>query len=152
MTGCGERTGSAGGLVDRALVRVAIVDVILDFGYYPDGAHLRVEYLRHRLFEGLFLVVPSAAFDEETIDVDAIFCTLRQIEFGLVRDYLEVKVDCVDGNDVFSGKVLLGASQEGLCEIETRYPVNRWLTIINPILDELQPCQEILNPGCQWLE
>lgn len=133
-------------LVDRALVRVAVVDLGLLLREHPNGLHLREEYLRHRFFECFFLLIPSAALDKESVDEDAIFCRLGQVIFGFIRNDLEIKVNRVDGDHVLSGEVLLCACQERLRKIEARDPEDWRRAVVNPILNEFQACQEILNP------
>ena len=49
-------------------------------------------------------------------------------------EYLELEVQLVDGNLVFSRVILPGSSEEGLCEKEAGYPEHVWFTIVVPIL------------------
>ena len=119
VTSCRQGTGSPSGLVDWALVRMAIVDQILLLWQDPNALHLGEEDLWHGLFECLLPFVPSGSFNEETVDVHAVFWLLGEIVLGLIGDDDEVEVNLINGNHMLSGIVLLGASQERLCEEES---------------------------------
>lgn len=121
-----KSTSSSGRLVDWALVRMTVVDLVLYFGNDPNSFHLRVKYFGHRFLQSFLLLVPATAFSKESIDVDTVFCWFGQVIFGFIGDHFEVKVNCINGNDVFSREVLLCTCQEGLSEVETRDPENWW--------------------------
>lgn len=125
---------------------MTVVNVSLLLGDDPDGFHLSEEYLWLRFLECFLLLIPSAAFNEESLDEDAVLCWFAKIVLVFVRNDLEVKVNGIDGDHILSCVVLLGTSQEGLCEIEARDPEYWWCTMVNPVLDELEASQEVLDP------
>jgi len=49
---------------------------------------------------------------------------------------------------VLSGEVLLNSSEETLSEEESRDPIAWWLSLINPVIDELKSLNEINDVGC----
>lgn len=106
MACCGECTRSSGLLVNWAAVGMSVVDFGSVLWLNMDHLHLRVEDLRIRLFKGLLPFVASAALNEKTVDVNTILWSLVGINLGLVKD-LEVHVDLIDSDDIFSSVVLL---------------------------------------------
>ena len=59
---------------------------------------------------------------------------LRLVVIIFVIQHLKVEAEQIDGDAVFPGIVLLGASEEGLREEESRYPENVGRTIVKPVL------------------
>jgi len=111
VTSGGKGSCSSSLLVNWAAVGVSIVNVSLVLWHDVDHLHIGVKNLWIRLFQGFLSVVPSAAFNEKTVDVNSIFWWLAGVYLSLVKD-LKVHVDLINGNDILSSIVLFGASEE----------------------------------------
>jgi hypothetical protein len=85
----------------------------------PDVRHLSVEDLRVRLCQDIILTAPSAAFQEETVDVGTILSSSLKVVLLRVAHNLEIEIDLINWDHMLSGIVLLDACQETLCEEET---------------------------------
>lgn len=64
-----------------------------------------------------------------------------------MADHSEVKVYLVDGNHVLPSIVLLASCKETLSEEESRDPELGRGSVVDPILHELEPCNEVVDPG-----
>lgn len=73
VTGGGERTCSSGGLVNWALVSVAIIDLVPLARQNPNALHGGEELPWLRFLEGFLLLVPSGTFRVQSVDVNTIF-------------------------------------------------------------------------------
>jgi len=71
-----------------------------------DHLHLSVQDFRVGLLKGLFSFIPSASFNEKTVDMNTIFWSSIWINLRLIKN-LEVHIDLINGNDVLSSVVLL---------------------------------------------
>jgi len=66
--------------------------------------------------------------------------------------YLEVILQLVNGDLVFTGIVLQGTCEEGLREEEARDPECGRRTLLDPLSEEVDPLIEIIDPGGKRLE
>jgi hypothetical protein len=103
-----------------------------------------------RLFQDTLINIPSAAFNEETPNVGAIWCWLSSVCLFLV-DNFEVKLNLINGCSVLSCEVLLNTSEETLSEVESRDPIIRWFSILDPRIDEFESLDEVDNVRGKWL-
>ena len=68
-----------------------------------------------------------------------------------VKDVV-LKTELINRDGVFTGVVLLDSSQESLCEEETRDPIRRRCATIEPIAEELESSEEIVDIASDWFQ
>lgn len=100
----------------------------------------------------LLLATPAATFQEESVNVSTVFGSTLNVVFGGVAHDLEVEIDLIDSNDVLTSVVLLHTSEERLSEEETGDPEGLRCAVVNPILEELKPLDEVKHPRSEWLQ
>ena len=149
VTGRRQSTEALKCLVDRAFIAVGLD--LLSARLHPDEWHLGEEHLRLRLFKSSLLFIPTAAFEEHTVDVGTIWSLSLAIELRINHDFV-VPLDLIDGDRVLSGVVLLETSQETLGEEETGDPVVGRLAFLDPLFNEVQTLDEIDNVTRQRLQ
>lgn len=94
--------------------------------------------------------IPSSSFKEESMNITTIsrlLLYIRDLNFKI----FEFKRKFIDSDDIFSGEVLKGSSQEGLREEETWNPECFRCAVIDPFLKETDSCIEIFGPGSKRL-
>ena len=74
------------------------------------------------------------------------------VVYECLYTYLKLEAALVDGYGVLSGVVLHGAGEEGLREEEAREPEDGGFAVVVPVLQELEPGQEICDVATQRLE
>jgi len=103
----------------------------------------------------MLLKVPSCTFHLQTIAVTTVFrssvACVDHIQSPFIFDD-EGEGQLINGDFVFSSKVLLGTSDEGLWEDELVKPKDVWKSIFNPPVNELNSTNKIVKPGSQWLQ
>ena len=119
MTSGRQGTSTSRSLVDGANVAVPTIDITHLRWLEPDVWHLNVKDLRVRLCQDTVFRAPSAAFQEETIDVGTILGSCLNVVLLRVAQDLEIEIDLINWDHMLSGIVLLDTSQEALCEEET---------------------------------
>jgi hypothetical protein len=114
-------------------------------GHQPHDGHRRDKHLGVRLIEVLVVGVPSASFNEQTVDEGTIVGFLRCINTLGIRDDLEVVLDGIDRNLVLSGIVLLHTSKETVSEMEAGNPEAWRVIFIDPFLVLLESLHQVNN-------
>jgi hypothetical protein len=152
VTSGGQGTSTSRSLVDGASVAVPAIDFTHLGRLEPDVRHLSVEDLRMRLGQHIVLAAPSAAFQEETVDIGTILGSGLKVVLLRVAHDLEIEIDLINWDNMLSGIVLLDTCQETLCEEETREPESLRGTIIYPVLHELESLDEVENPRSERLQ
>ena len=95
------------------------------------------------------LLVPFCPFKVQAIDVDTIG-RFRCFVVNLIDiDVLKVKRNLVDVDFMLPRVILECASEEGMGEENTRQPAHDRLALFNPLVEEIQAFQEILNVATQ---
>lgn len=148
MTGCWKGTSALAGLVDWAVVVRIVFDLLVSAGFEPYHRTLNKEYLSIRFIQQACLVIPLAPFNEHTAHVN----TILWWGWVLILDYFKVESQLINGDQVLTSVVLHGTCQETLSEVELIDPVERWNTVIDPILEEFQSLFEILDIATQGFE
>ena len=151
MARSGQSTEPLERLVDGARVGVLLDDVGLPVRLHPDEGHLGEEDLGLGLLKRALFVVPSAPFDEQSIDVGAIGSLLRLVEAAVVL-HLVVPIDLIDRDHVLSREVLLETGEERLSEEEAGDPEVGRLALFDPLADEVQSFNEVDNVRGKRLE
>lgn len=98
------------------------------------------------------IVVPLATFEIHTVGDAAALWLLLDIIWLLVIIELEAEGNLVDSDSISSGVVLQVASEEGLWEEESGYPVDDWGTTGDPLVQEIDSSVAIVDPGSKWLQ
>ncbi len=119
MTSGRQGTSTSRSLVDWANVAVPTIDITHLGWLEPDVRHLNKEDFRVRLCKDPIFTAPSAAFQEETVDVGTILGSFLNVVLLRVAQYFEIEIDLIDWDHMLSGIILLDTSQETLCEEET---------------------------------
>jgi hypothetical protein len=94
-----------------------------------------------RLLQCTLFIVPSATFQEETVNIGTILC--RLVGVYLVIQYLEIELNQINGNGVLPCIVLLDSREETLREVKSRDPVVGWLSMLDPVTDELESLDKV---------
>lgn len=121
-------------------------------GHQPHDGYGRDQNLGVRLVEVLVVGVPSATFNEETVDEGTIVGLFARINTLGVRDDLEVVLDGIDGDLILSGIVLLHTSKETVSEMEARNPEDSSGSVINPALVLLESLHQVDNERSKRFE
>lgn len=148
VTCCHQGSTTLTCLVNGAIVVHVVLDFSLEARLEPDHRSFDEEDLRVTLIQASPLGVPLASFYKHTIDVDTVF---RRSGI-LFLDNFKIEDQTINGNTVFTGIVLDRTCQETLSEIEPIDPVERWQTLINPGLEELQALLEVSYISTKWLQ
>ena len=144
-----EHTESLKRLIDGALVAVAIED--LSARLEPNEGHLSEQNLGLRLIKGSLLLVPTASFDIEAVNVGTVSGCLFFVEIAVLHNFV-IPLDLIDSDGVLPRIVLLQASKETLGEEESTDPVVGRLAILDPPLNEAKTLNEINDVACKWLQ
>lgn len=121
-------------------------------GHQPHDGHRRDQDLGVGLIKVLVVRVPSASFDEQTMDKGTIIGFLRCIDTLGIRDNLEVVLDGIDRNLVLSGIVLLDTSKETVSEMEAGNPEACRVIFIDPSLVLFESLHQVDNEGSKGLQ
>jgi len=70
----------------------------------------------------------------------------------LVLEDVEVESKEVDGDGVLARIVLLDPGQKGLSEEKPRQPEHRWRIVVEPILQEFETSQEVVDIATKRLQ
>jgi len=138
--------------VERALIRVVTLQLRRLHRHQPHDGERTQEHLRETLLQYFLLRVPATSFKQDSLDEGAIFGFLGGIDGFEVRDHLEVELDVVDGDLVFTGVVLLDTREEGLSEMESTDPEDGRCAVVNPVLEALKTFNQVLNVGGERLD
>lgn len=148
----GKDTLTLEGNIERAIVNVVTYNLRRLNGHEPHNGYRGKQHLGVRLFEVLVIRVPSATFNEQSMDKGTIFRFLRGVYTLRVRDDLKVVLDSINRNLILSGIVLFHTSQERVSEMEPRDPETSRMALINPLLIFLKSLHEIDNKGSKGFE
>lgn len=148
----GKDTLTLEGNVERAIVNVVTYNLRRLNGHEPHNGYRGKQHLGVRLFEVLVIRVPSATFNEQSMDEGTIFGFLRGVYTLRVRDDLKVVLDSINRNLILSGIVLFHTSQERVSEMEPRDPETSRMALINPLLIFLKSLHEIDDKGSKGFE
>jgi len=121
-------------------------------GHQPHDGDGRDKHLGVRLFEVLVVGVPSATFNEQTVDEGTIVGFLARVNTLGVRDDLEVVLDGINGDLILSGVVLFHTSEETVSEMETRNPEDSSGSVIDPALVLLESLHQVDNERSKGLK
>ena len=121
---------------------------MLEFGHIflnlrleqDDGAR-REEHLGVTFIETAILGIPPGGLQEDSVDESAV------LRFGhnLMSHDLEVELEQIDGYFVFSGDILRNAGGEAVHKEETGDPVALGVTLVNPLLKELDARLQVVD-------
>mmetsp|Transcript_36835 Transcript_36835/g.85623 ORF Transcript_36835/g.85623 Transcript_36835/m.85623 type:complete len:253 (-) Transcript_36835:283-1041(-) len=115
----------------------------------PDDGHGEEELLRERLGQLADGLVPAGALEEEALDVNAVVGGAGQL---VLLHHLKVKGDRVDRNGLLPRKVLQRPGEEGVGEEEAPDPERRGLALVDPVLEEAEACEEVVDVGAEGFE
>merc|ERR1712147_439078 len=110
MTSSCQCTKSCGCLVNRAHVRVSMVNLRFLFRHDVNSLHFAGKNLRKRFIQSSSFFIPAASFNEKSINVNTIFGMFGKISFYFIIDNLEGEVNCIDSNSVLPSIVLFSTS------------------------------------------
>mmetsp|Transcript_37393 Transcript_37393/g.96669 ORF Transcript_37393/g.96669 Transcript_37393/m.96669 type:complete len:294 (+) Transcript_37393:79-960(+) len=111
--------------------------------------HSDVEHLGVRLLDVPRVPVPLAGLEEDAVRVHAIFGFHRRL---LIFRVEEVEAQCVDGDLVLPCEVLRRTRGERLLEVDATEPESRRRAVVDPILEELQPLDEVVDVAAERLQ
>lgn len=143
---------SAEHLVHRAAINASRGRLTIFLGHVPDEGALNEQLLRLGLVDHVDSLVPSATFEVEAVDEDAVFWFLGDIRGLDFIVHFIVERQFVDGNHVFPCIVLHGSREECLGEEETGDPVGGWHAILDPFGEESEALVQVRDPGGEWLQ
>jgi hypothetical protein len=146
VAGCGEHTATGRGLVYGTFVVLVVGQLARMRRPEEDVWTLGVKDLRLALVQHHVVVVPSAALQEETVDIG----TILWLQIWRFLQKLEVVGDLIDGDGITTGEVLQDTSQETLSEEETRNPEDCGIADVDPTLEEGESGLEIKDIGAEW--
>jgi len=148
VTGGQEHTLSLRCLVDGAVVRLVLGEVLWLARLEPHERAFGEEDLEITLDERVLVIAPLAAFKEHASDDDAV------VRLGWVRinDHFEVVVKQINGDVVLSSIVLQGASDESLREEEASDPQDVGQAVALPVSEPLEPFEQIFGVAAETLQ
>lgn len=117
-----------------------------------DDGELNEKLLGVTINEFVRLVVPFAAFEEESINVASRGRSFFDVIWHDVVTNDMIISNSVDGNLVLSGIILESTSQESLGEEESREPELDRSTYFNPFVKEVNSVVSVQNPRSKGLE
>jgi hypothetical protein len=101
------------------------------------------------------LIIPSSTLHLQADTIAAVLWSLVAFIDHIVGPFIlddEGELKLINGDLVLSSKVLLGTGDEGLWEHELVKPENVWESVSDPLGDEYNSTEEIIEPGSQWLQ
>ena len=117
-----------------------------------DEKELNTITYRILIVDALALAVVASTIHEEAVDED----TLRRALLHLVRLFLfqdlEGEVELINSDLELTSVGLEAASHEALREEEAADPVGGRVATNEPAVEELDTSDQVLEPGCEWLE
>lgn len=120
--------------------------------YKPNNWHFSVELFRIRVVKKMSNAVPTSSLHKHTIDVATILWFFSDFTEWIFVNYLEVKLEFINGDNMFSSIVLKCGSEESLWEEESWNPECRWRSIIDPLSKEGNTFQKLTHPWGQRLQ
>mmetsp|Transcript_36233 Transcript_36233/g.69475 ORF Transcript_36233/g.69475 Transcript_36233/m.69475 type:complete len:429 (-) Transcript_36233:349-1635(-) len=128
--------------------------VILELGYghrhHPYRRDWNVKNLWWLFPNHVVIIIPGTSVKVHSCTVHSVLWT--RLAVAWLVHHLEVEVHFVDFNLELAGVVLLGCSEEGLCEKEAGEPEHHGGTLVDPFLEKVHPLAQLLDVASQGLE